>query len=154
LCNWSETLLSQDPLITSLLRSHKESNLLVLDVSGGTVGSVVRNNPHALPVPRPNNTCRCRNPFQRLSFWGTATMEGVASSRLALSPPLKNSFLLSGFLNISIRRGWVSLPVLVTPHDTLIMLHVGFKLSIDLPSDQSITSVRYEEQNRTFGAQV
>ena len=119
LCNWSETLLSQDPLITSLLRSHKESNLLVLDVSGGTVGSVVRNNPHALPVPRPNNTCRCRNPFQRLSFWGTATMEGMASSRLALSPPLGSSFLLSGFLNISIRRGWVSLPVLVTPHDTL-----------------------------------
>ena len=42
------------------------------------------------------------------------------------------------------------MPVLVTPHDTLIMLHVGFKLSIDLPSDQSIISVRYEEQNRTF----
>jgi hypothetical protein len=73
-------------------------------------------------------------------------MEGVASSRLALSPPLGSSFLLSGFLYISIRRGWVSLPVLVTPHDTLNMLHVGFKLSIDLPSDQSIIW----EQNRTF----
>ena len=70
-------------------------------------------------------------------------MEGVGVVEIG-------SFLLSGPLYISVRRGWVSLPVLVTPHDTLIMLHVGFELSIDLPSDQSIILVRYEEQNRTF----